>query len=246
MEPEDKGQVDSQPDDAGAEDNQDGQLSQTPEPDVSQLSDETEIELPDGGKVKVGELKKGYMKDADYRQKTEEIAREREKIDELRADVRNEFQARRDVSEGELPTPEEIMEGRMQRLEASNAHTFLTGKIDRLTEKFPEADKDVVFDRCWANPNAVIEEEMKRSHTKMEAVKSSVTQFNTDDERDKYDKGVIEKYLANKKQKKSAAGGFATPSGGTEAVKADEKEPAKTIEEAGDRLRASLKAQSED
>lgn len=46
---------------------------------------EDEIELPDGSKVSHKELISGYMKDADYRQKTATLAREREEVHALKS-----------------------------------------------------------------------------------------------------------------------------------------------------------------
>jgi hypothetical protein len=56
----------------------DGQPAKEPKTET----EETKVSLDDGTEVTIDELKSGYMKDSDYRQKTEALAREREQASE--------------------------------------------------------------------------------------------------------------------------------------------------------------------
>lgn len=249
MDPEKDGQVGGQPADAGTKVNPEGQPGQGQEPKVSQLPDDALVELPGGEKVTYGELTKGYMKDGDYRKKTEATKRKEEEIERREADLEREKREAmygrpgEGYGEGEQPTPEEIQAARLNRVEAISASLYLQGQVDRLSSKYPDADKEAVFDRCWSNPEAKIEDEMKRDQERVAGVRESVSfedMLKDPEKKKEYDQKVIENYNATRTQKKDAAGGFATGSG-----KAPEEgdKPAESFEEAGEKLRKNLEEQ---
>ena len=126
-----------------------------------------------------------------------------------------------------------------------NAKSYLTEQIDRLVEKYPEADKKSVYDSCWNNPNAVIENEMSRSHASIsERISAKSTDVETLLKKDpeaekKLKKKYIDEYNANKQLKATA--GTGTGAGGSETVIEEEK-PAKSRSEASASLREKLKA----
>jgi len=65
----------------------------TSEETSSALSDETKIKLDDGSELSIGEIKKGYLRQADYTKKTQELAAEREKLGSLetaKVEIRNQ------------------------------------------------------------------------------------------------------------------------------------------------------------
>ncbi|NTB86853.1 hypothetical protein [Agrobacterium tumefaciens] len=58
-----------------------------------ELNDEYELTLDDGSKVKYAEMKKGYLRQADYTRKTQELALEREKLgtmEQAKVDIRKQ------------------------------------------------------------------------------------------------------------------------------------------------------------
>lgn len=58
-----------------------------------QYPDETQITLPDGTPVTLGDIRAGYMKDADYRRKTSELAQQRRELEQFAALRAQELQA---------------------------------------------------------------------------------------------------------------------------------------------------------
>ncbi len=253
-----EGQVGGQPGDAGTKANQGGQPTQTPDQPASQLPPDTqEIELEGGVKVTFGELRKGYIKDADYRQKTEAVARDRETVERDKAELERQkteaayarsgqnVPGAEGYNEGEEPTQDEINEARLGRIEAFQAQSYLTGKVESFSKEFPDADKESVFNSCWNNPNTNIRDEMEKSQNKVLGIRGSVTheQLFADPEKKKeYDQTIIDKYNANKRQSGAAGGGFASPSG-SGAAPGEPVEVAKDDNEARDRLLQDLNEQ---
>ena len=221
-----------------------GHTEGTPAPTGGQ-PEENLVELTDGEKVTLGELKKGYMKDADYRQKTADVAAEKARLAAIEEE-RNRLSYER--NEGEQPEevdPLTLIDQRLTRMEMLNAKAYLTTEIDRLAEKFPEADKKSVYDSCWNNPNANIENEMSRSHTSInERISAKSTDVETLLKKDpeaekKLKKKYIDEYNANKQLKTTA--GTGTGAGGSETV-IEEETSAKSRSEASANLREKLKA----
>jgi len=221
-----------------------GQTEGTPTPAEGQ-PEENFVELSDGEKVTLEELKKGYMKDADYRQKTADVAAERARLAAI-----EEERNRRGYTEGREEPEEEVnplalIDQRLTRMEMLNAKSYLTKEIDRLVEKYPEADKKSVYDSCWNNPNAIIENEMSRSHS---SISERISAKSTDVEallkknpeaEKKLKKKYIDEYNANKQLKTTA--GTGTGAGGSETV-IEEETSAKSRSEASANLREKLKA----
>ncbi len=247
-----EGQGSGQPE-PGTKPNQSGQPAQTPEPSAGQLPPDTqEIELEGGEKVTFGELRKGYMKDVDYRTKTEAVARDREAVERGKVELeRQRTAAAQNVSspegyaEGEEPTQEEINEARLARIEAFQAQSYLTGKVESFSKEFPDADRESVFNSCWNNPNTNIRDEMEKSQNKVLGIRGSVTheQLFADPEKKKeYDQTIIDKYNVSKGRPGATGGGFASPSG-SGAAPEEPTEPAKDDNEARDRLLQDLNEQ---
>ena len=221
-----------------------GQPEVTPTP-IEGQPEEAFVELSDGEKVTLEELKKGYMKDADYRQKTADVANERIRLAAIEEERnRRGYTGGREEPEEEV-NPLAIIDQRLTRMEMLNAKAYLTTEIDRLEKKFPEADKKSVYDSCWNNPNAVIENEMNRSHT---SISERISKKGTDVEallkadpkaEEKLKKKYIDEYNAKKQLKANA--GTGTGAGGGETV-IEEVKPAGSRSEASANLRERLKA----
>jgi hypothetical protein len=242
-----KGQDQGQPQGAGASQSQPGSGTQNLSGSQS-LTDEALVELPTGEKVTIGQLKKERLMEADYRKKTTELADERRRLQEEKIRLQayaEASQARPDAgTEEEELAPEEVLVRGLQtaierqnRLEAIFAKNYLESQIDKLKLKYPEADAEDVFRSCWSNRNAVIEDEMKRSHEKIatKTIKPEKLDAKTIEE---IERRGYEKILAQKKAAATGSGGAGSGSG----VVNQSKEPPKTYEEAGKSLRAELKA----
>lgn len=76
-------------DEAEADDDEDDADEDVDETDAPAFSDETEIELEDGSKVTLADLKKGNLRQADYTRKTQEVA-----------EIRREFEAKSSQIDG--------------------------------------------------------------------------------------------------------------------------------------------------
>jgi len=221
-----------------------GQTEGTPTPVESQ-PEEAFVELSDGEKVTLEELKKGYMKDADYRQKTADVANERIRLAAIEEERnRRGYTGGREEPEEEV-NPLAIIDQRLTRMEMLNAKAYLATEIDRLEKKFPEADKKSVYDSCWNNPNAVIENEMSRSHA---SISERISKKSTSVEallkadpkaEEKLRKKYIDEYNAKKQLKANA--GTGTGAGGGETV-IEVVKPAGSRSEASANLRERLKA----
>jgi len=210
-----------------------------PTPPVSQPA---EVELSDGTKVSVEELKKGYLRDGDYRRKTQEVAAQRRQLEAERQMV---LQGRRgsqsllspEMEPEEEPNPYEILAKEIIGLKTAYARDYLKNEIDKLNRDYPEADKKAVFDACWSNPNAVIEEEMRRSHEivldrvneKVSKVKQPATLDDFlrqhPDEKKKYDERLLADYHAKKLGKQEAATGTVASGSGGQTFSEPEDRP---------------------
>lgn len=228
----------------GQVDGERGQTEGTPAPAEGQ-PEENLVELSDGEKVTLEELKQGYMKDADYRRKTADVANERIRLAAIEEERnRRGYTGGREEPEEEV-NPFALLDQRLTRMEMLNAKNYLTTEIDRLVEKFPEADKKSVYDSCWNNPNAVIENEMNRSHA---SISERISKKSTSVEallkadpkaEEKLRKKYIDEYNAKKQLKANA--GTGTGAGGGETV-TDVVKPAGSRSEASANLREKLKA----
>ncbi len=229
-----------------------------------------EVELPDGTKVTADELRAGYMKDADYRKKTAELAEERRRVTEERDNIRRMQATPTPVarsplasqgawggdSEGEEPDPVNVLAQEVVSLKTFIARDYLTREIDRLERKYPDMDKKAVFDACWSNPNAVIENEAERSHGEVtrrvtERTAQVKPPANLDDywkanpkAKEEYDRRLIEDYNAKKVQKETASTGGGSGSSSGETF--HEEEPkATTYKDATSKLRERLKSKDD-
>jgi len=241
-----KGQVPGQPQGAGVNQSQPGSGSQVL-PGSQPLTDDVLVELSPGEKVTVGQLKKERMMEADYRKKTADLAEQRRRIEEdkIRLQTYAEVnQGRQEPVEQEELAPEEIIArtaqvivDRQNRLEAIFAKNFLDNQIEKLKVKYPEADPEEVFRSCWTNGNAVIDDEMKRSHEKIatKTIKPERLDAKTIEE---IEQRGYEKISARKKAAATGSGGAGAGGGVVNLT----KEPPKTYGEAGASLRAELKA----
>jgi len=232
-------------DDEGQVNGKHGQTNGGSTSNGSQLEEDL-VELSDGEKVTLEELKKGYMKDADYRKKTADVASERERVAHVLEQAEVERRARESNEEPEEVNPIAILDDRLNRMEANYARDYLRNEIDRMSGEFSEADKRAVFDSCWNNPNAIIKDEMRRSH---ENINERITKRSTDidtllkdnPELDaKLSKKYIDAYNAKKKLKTEVATG--TGAGGGETV-VEGEEKVITYKKAGSNLREKLKTQ---
>jgi hypothetical protein len=241
-----KGQGQGQPQGAGVNQSQPGSGSQVL-PGSQPLTDDVLVELSPGEKVTVGQLKKERMMEADYRKKTADLAQERRRIEEdkIRLQAYAEVnQGRQEPAQEEELAPEEIIArtaqvivDRQNRLEAIFAKNFLDNQIEKLKVKYPEADPEEVFRSCWTNGNAVIDDEMKRSHEKIatKTIKPERLDAKTIEE---IEQRGYEKISARKKAAATGSGGAGAGGGVVNLT----KEPPKTYGEAGASLRAELKA----
>ena len=241
-----KGQGSGQPQGAGVNQGQPGTGSQILS-GSQPLADDVLVELPGGEKVTVGQLKKERMMEADYRKKTADLAQERRRIEEdkIRLQAYAEVnQGRQEPAQEEELAPEEVIArtaqvivDRQNRLEAIFAKNFLDNQIEKLRVKYPEADPEEVFRSCWTNGNAVIDDEMKRSHEKIatKTIKPERLDAKTIEE---IEQRGYEKISARKKAAATGSGGAGAGGGVVNLT----KEPPKTYGEAGASLRAELKA----
>ena len=69
--------------DAAAGEDEPGEQPAGEDEDAKPPDDDVEVELTDGSKVKLSEVEQGYMRQADYTQKTQEVARDREALTQL-------------------------------------------------------------------------------------------------------------------------------------------------------------------
>lgn len=89
------------------QDGQEAETTDTAEPAdeaaESPATDDATVELPSGEKLKVGELKSGYMRDRDYRHKTTELANKRRDLETLSTRVTDSVNAIADLLVKQIP-----------------------------------------------------------------------------------------------------------------------------------------------
>jgi len=208
------------------------------------------VELPGGEKVTREELVKGYMKDADYRQKTATVKEEKERAEEERRQYEAERQA---LYNQRIPTGEEekeeqnpidVLNARVQNMEVHYLRDYLQKEIQSKSTKYPDADTAAVFDACWANPRANIEKEMEKNQTRIAAARENVTVeqvLSRDAEaKKKYDSKIINDWLAKKQQKDDAGSGVGSGSGEI-VIENEEKPVAKSYGDIGRRIKEKMK-----
>lgn len=83
-----------------------------------QYPDDTQITLPDGTPITLGEVRAGYMKDADYRRKTSELAQSRRELEQLAALRAQELQA---AEQRLVELAAQVVTGQAQRQQANAA-----------------------------------------------------------------------------------------------------------------------------
>ena len=215
-----------------------------------------EVELADGTKVSLEELKGGFMKDADYRRKTAEIAEERRRLqadrDEERRMVRSQANLEREATVPEDVNPIDVVVKELIGVKTYIARDYLNREIDKFMAKYPEADRDAVFSSCWANPNAVIENEMSRSHdtilrrvtekTAKAQPPATLEEFfkQNPKAKEEYDRKQQEEYLRKKAMKPSESKPVSTGgSGSTESFREPVKK-ATSYREVSERLKARM------
>lgn len=210
-----------------------------------------EVEVEPGKRVSLEELKSGYLKDADYRRKTAEIAEERRR---LQAERESMIYSRHGAQYGppqeteEEVNPIEVLANEVIRLKAAYARDYLNNQIERLSAKYPEADSKAVFNACWSNPNAVIEDEMVRSHESIIERVSKAKPPATLDEffkanpkaKEEYDRKREEEYLRKKAMKSKGAGTGSGASASSAETVREKTEKLKTYSEISQRLKDRL------
>jgi hypothetical protein len=221
------------------------------------------VELPDGTKVSVEELKAGFLKDADYRRKTAELAAERRRLQAerdaeqaatSRRSVANQYPERNDDEE---PDPLKVLANEVIALKTAYARDFLNREIEKMSSKYPEADRRAVFDACWANPNASIEDEMDRSHTviaKRIQERSTKTPASLDEffktnpkAKEEYDQKLLEEHM-RKKSMKSQDSKTVTSGGSSSSAQSfsDKETPAKSYRDVSNKLKERFKEEDKD
>lgn len=85
------GVFDGEPVEGGQDEDTEGAESDQTSPNVG---DDTPVELPDGEKVTLGELRNGYLRQADYTRKTQEAASVRKEAEELQAQLNAWYEER--------------------------------------------------------------------------------------------------------------------------------------------------------
>jgi len=155
----------------------------------------------------------------------------------------------------EEPDPMQVLAQEVVGLKALYARDFLNREIERLSSsKYPDMDKKAVFDACWSNPNAVIDDEAARSHNEVNrrvTERTSQVKPQTVEDfwkanpkaKEEYDRRLIDTYNANKQQQSapSPGGGSGSAAGG-ETFHEDEK-PADSYRDATKRLKERLKSE---
>jgi len=250
----------------GSQEVKPGQAKETPgqaAPESNQPI--TEVELPDGTKVSVEELKAGYQKDADYRRKTAALAAERRQLEADRAAMEQAAPKRsyvNQVAEGvdeEEPNPMQILANEVLALKTAYARDYLNREIDKRVTIYPEADRKAVFDACWSNPRTNIDEEMAQSHEtitkklteRMAQNKSPQTLeefFKTHPkEKEDYDRKVLDENLRKKAMKSEEAKTVPATGGSSSAESVHEVvKPAKGYSEISKRLKERLKEENKE
>lgn len=218
-----------------------GQVQENQGQPAPETNQPVEVELADGTRVSLEELKSGYMKDGDYRRKTAEVADERRRVQQER-DAARAYQPERGQpyrEPVEEPEPIELVAREVVALRTAYARDYLGREIDKLAAKYPDADKDAVFAACWSNPNAIIANEMDKNQSIIQAkiaarMPKSQAPATLDEffklnpkAKEEYDRKREEDYLRKKAMKSSAtktvSGGS---SGSAETVHEKESKPA--------------------
>lgn len=223
-------------------------------------SQPTEVELPDGTRVSLDELKSGYMKDADYRKKTADVAEERRRLQaerDAQARYAPRSQANLDApayqEADEEVNPIAVLGREVVGLKTYVARQYLNSEIDRLMAQYPDADKSSVFSACWSNPNANIENEMQKSQAiideKVARKASQVKAPATLDEffkqnpkaKEEYDKKQREEYMRKKAMKSGAAQTGSSASASSAETVRDKEKTVSSYREATERLKERFK-----
>jgi hypothetical protein len=216
-----------------------------------------DVELADGTRVTLEELKSGFMKDADYRRKTADIAEERRRLqverDTERRMVRSQANTEPATAPDEEANPLDIVVRELIGVKTYIARQYLNGEINKLQTKYPEADPESVFASCWANPNASIEDEMTRSHesisrrigekTAKGQPPATLEEFfkQNPKAKEEYDRKQQDEYLRKKAQKSSEAKTVAaTGSSGSSETFREPVKKATSYREVSERLKARL------
>jgi len=109
--------------------------------DRSKFPDETEVTMADGTKLELGDIRKGAMKDADYRKKTSEVARDRRNLEEqqtrweaarLDAEAKLEGMARQLIQNQRQPVSRDEVD---EYLESDPVAKKLQAKLDAATQR---------------------------------------------------------------------------------------------------------------
>jgi len=245
---------DSQKEQTGQVEENQGQ----PKPETNQP---IEVELEDGTRVSVEELRSGYMKDSDYRKKTAELAEERRRLQREQDMARNAYQPplRQSVEETEEEVdPYQLLAREVVMLKTAYARDYLSREIDKFSAKYPDTDKKAAFAACWSNPNANIEDEVRSSHEAIQAkiaekapkgpIPATLEEFFKLNPKAKaeYDKRTQEDYL-RKKAQKPAETRKAPESSSAATVREERQKPStETYSDVTERLKARLKEESDE
>lgn len=225
-------------------------------PEETQPTHKDEYEVEPGKRVSLEELKSGFMKDADYRRKTAEVAEDRRRLQAERESLysrQGAMYGQQKETEEEV-NPIEVLANEVIRLKSAYARDYLNGQIDKLAAKYPEADRRSVFAACWSNPNAIIEDEMVQSHDsiiqRVSKAKPPATLeefFKTNPKaKEDYDRKVQEDFMRKKAMKpKGASTGSGGSAASAETVKEKEERP-KSYSEVSARLKDRLKEEGDE
>ena len=222
-----------------------------------------EVELADGTRVSIEELKSGYLKDADYRRKTAEVADERRRVQQERESIAARSYSPQGAIYGggepqEEPEPLEVLAKAVVGLQTAYARDLLVREMERLAPKYSDADKKAVFAECWSNPQANIEEVMKGSHAaiqaKLEARASSGKAPATLDEffkanpkaKEEYDRKREEEYLRKKAGKPSPKPAISSGSASAATARVQERPKGTTYHEVGEALKERFKEEKDE
>lgn len=245
----------NQQDQAGQAQGNQGQ----PTPDANQP---VEVELADGTRVSLEELKSGYLKDADYRKKTAEIADERRRLQQQEREQSARYVPRSQANLEPEPEEEEnplaVVVKELAGIKTYVAHDLLTREINRLSEKYPDADKATVYNACWSNPYANIEGEMTRSQEAIQAkiaakmpkgqAPATLDEFFKANPKAKedYDRKVQEDFMRKKAQKSTDTKTVASTSSGSAETVRESQPRSASYREATAKLKEQFKEEGDE
>lgn len=141
--PEEEGQESENPDDGEAPEDTEGE--EADKADKPEVDDDVTVTLQGGEQVPLKELKLGYMREKDYRQKTMDLGEKRRSIEDLSARVQRSIDAIADALSNQVPSPPDAslaMTDPNRYVREKAMHDAAMAQITQIIEKANEA-KDV-------------------------------------------------------------------------------------------------------